>query len=88
MPSGPFGACKVCGIKAHLARLTPFSVSKSAILLTKSLSKTHSVSKWGILLTKSLSETHSVSKSADLLTEFLPTTNLTEEGQKAWHLTP
>ena len=46
----------------------PFSVSKSAILLTKSPSNTHSVSKWGILLTKSLSNTHSVSKTAVLLT--------------------
>ena len=71
IPSGPFGAFKVCGIKAHLARLTPFPVSKWGILLTKSLSKTHSVSKWGILLTKSLPETHSVSKTADLLTEFI-----------------
>jgi hypothetical protein len=68
MPSGPFRAFKVCGIKAHLARLTPFSVSKSCVLLTKSLSKTHSVSKTAVLLTKSLSETHSVSKTAVLLT--------------------
>ena len=68
MPSGPFGACKVCGIKSHLARPMPFSVSKLGVLLTKSISKTHSVRKWGVLLTKSLSETHSVSKMADLLT--------------------
>ena len=47
------------------------SVSKSAILLTKSPSKTHSVSKLGILLTKSPSKTHSISKTADLLTEFI-----------------
>jgi len=51
MPSGPFRAFKVCSIKAHLARLTPFSVSKSCVLLTKSLSKTHSVSKTAVLLT-------------------------------------
>ena len=54
-----------------VAHLTPFSVSKSAILLTKSPSNTHSVSKWGILLTKSPSKTHSVSKTAVLLTEYL-----------------
>ena len=55
-----------------VAHLMSFSVSKSAILLTKSLSKTNSVSKLGVLLTKSLSNTRSVSKTADLLTEFLP----------------
>ena len=61
----------LCDTKAHLARLTPFSVSKLGVLLTKSLSETNSVSKTAILLTKSLSKTHSVSKTADLLTEFI-----------------
>ena len=52
--SGPFGACKVCGIKSHLARLTPYFVSKLGILLTKSISKTHPVSKTADLLTNSV----------------------------------
>ena len=75
IPSGPFGAFKVCGIKAHLARLTPFSVSKWGILLTKSLSQTHSVSKTAILLTKSLPKTNPVSKTAILLTKSPSKTN-------------
>ena len=51
-----------------VATLRRLSVSKTAYLLTKSPSNTHSVSKSAILLTKSPSKTHSVSKTADLLT--------------------
>ena len=40
--------------RPEVAHLTPFSVSKSAILLTKSPSKTHSVSKTANLLTEFL----------------------------------
>ena len=68
--------CASCSAEAWLsphaggAVATPrhYSVSKRAVLLTKSPPEDHSVSKRAVLLTKSPPEDYSVSKSAVLLT--------------------